>query len=311
MELSEVKKIIEEKELKTIFVGTPDINGNFRGRGIKPRHFLKTICEEGLGICDCIYNMDTLDGMHENAVPLPWYPSWEDGYRDYIIKPDLGTFGIVPWLDRTAAVIGDVYDQNTGEILEAAPRSLLKKLVKQAADSGYRILATTELEFIVFPESISEIAAKGFNDIKRLSPGAYDYSLYRLAVHQEFIDEIVENMNARGILVDTYQVEAAGGQFEIQLRHTDILDAADRAFLYKSGVKEIVARQGMTASFMAKFDSNDFGSGCHVHQSVIGAATGRNLFWDPDGNHHISKLMAHYAGGLLATLTYFYKMGAP
>jgi glutamine synthetase len=311
MELSEVEKIVAEKELKTIFVGTPDINGNFRGRGVKPRHFIKTICEEGLGICDCIYNMDTLDGLHENAVSVPWYPSWEDGYRDYVIKPDLGTFGVVPWLDRTAAVIGDVYDQNTGDLLEAAPRSLLKKLVKRAADSGYRILATTELEFIVFPESIGEIAAKGFNDIKRLSPGAYDYSLYRLAVHQEFIDEIVEYMNARGIMVDTYQVEAAGGQFEIQLRHTDILEAADRAFIYKSGVKEIVARQGMTASFMAKFDSNDFGSGCHVHQSVIEATSGRNLFWDPDGDHHISNLMAHYAGGLLSTLTDFTLMWAP
>ena len=87
MELSEVKKIVAEKKLKTIFVGTPDINGNFRGRGIKPSHFLRTICEEGLGICDCIYNMDTLDGLHENTVPVPWYPSWEDGYRDYVIQP--------------------------------------------------------------------------------------------------------------------------------------------------------------------------------------------------------------------------------
>ncbi|UCF91273.1 MAG: hypothetical protein JSW39_23845, partial [Desulfobacterales bacterium] len=100
-------------------------------------------------------------------------------------------------------------------------------------------------------------------------------------------------------------------QFEIQLRHADILEAADRAFLYKSGVKEIVARKGMTASFMAKFDSADFGSGCHVHQSVLDQQSGRNLFWDPQREHHISPLMAHYAGGLIATLTDFTLMWAP
>ena len=96
--------------------------------------------------------------------------------------------------------------------------------------------------------------------------------------------------------VDTYQVEAAGGQFEIQLRHADILTAADRAFFYKSGVKEIIARKGMTATFMAKFDSNDFGSGCHVHQSILErqpvAISSGTL-----AEHHVSDLMAHYAGG--------------
>lgn len=311
MNRSAVKNLIEDLELKTILVGTPDVNGNFRGRGVKPEHFLGTICEEGLGICDCIYNMDTLDGLHENTAEVPWYPSWEDGYRDYVIRPDLETFSVVPWLDRTAAVIGDVCDQNTGELLEIAPRSLLKKLVARADALGYRILATTELEFILFPESINDIAAKGFRDIKRLSPGAYDYSLYRMAVHQELIEEIVEHMNNRGIRVDTYQVEAAGGQFEIQLRHADILSAADRAFFYKSGVKEIVARKGMTASFMAKFDSADFGSGCHVHQSVVDRKTGKNLFWDPAREHHVSELMATYAGGLMATLTDFTVMWAP
>ena len=311
MELSEIKKLIEEAGLKTIFVGTPDINGNFRGRGIKPQHFLKTICDEGLGICDCIYNMDTLDGMHENTTELPWYPSWQDGYRDYVIRPDLATFGVVPWLNRTAMVIGDVYDQHSGELLPTAPRSVLKRLVERANAAGYRILAAPELEFVLFPESISEIAAKDFRDIRRLSPGAYDYSVYRLAVHQEFLDELVEQMIARGVPIDTYQVEAAGGQFELQLRHADILEAADRACIYKSGVKEIVARKGMTASFMAKFDSGDFGSGCHVHQSVLDRANGRNLFWDAGRAHNVSETMAHYAGGLLDTLVDFTLMWAP
>jgi glutamine synthetase len=311
MDLSQIEKLIKEKDLKTIIVGTPDTNGNFRGRGVNPDHFLKTICDEGLGICDCIYNMDTLDRIHLATRELPWYPSWEDGFRDYIIHPDLSTFGLVPWLDRTAAVIGDVYDQNTGEPLVTAPRSVLKKVVQRADQLGYRIVATTELEFIVFPESINDIAVKGFRDITRLSPGAYDYSCYRLAVHKEFIDSIVDNMNLRGIPIHTFQVEAAGGQFECQLLHCDILEAADRAFIYKSGVKELVARQGMTATFMAKYDSDDFGSSCHVHQSVVDKETGRNLFWDQGREESISQLMAYYAGGLLSVMKEFTLMWAP
>ncbi len=311
MELSEIMKIIEEREIGKILVGTPDANGNFRGRAIRPEHFFKTICDEGLGICDCIYNMDTLDGIHQNIRDVPWYPSWEDGYRDYVIKPDLVTFGVVPWLEKTAAVIGDVYDQNTGELLESAPRSVLKRLVARAEKLGYTVMAASELEFIVFPESIDEIAAKGFRHIKKLSPGAYDYSLYRLSVHYEFLEEIYEHMNKRGIPIDTYQVEAAGGQFEFQLRHCDILQAADRAFLYKSGVKEIVARKGMTASFMAKYDANDFGSGYHVHQSLLDRESGQNLFWDAEHKHNISQLMAHYAGGLLSLMTDLTLLWAP
>ena len=311
MDLTEIEKIIKENELKVILLGTPDANGNFRGRGVWPEHFLKTICDEGLGICDCIYNMCTLDGIHENTRECPWYPSWEDGYRDYVIKPDLSTFGLVPWLEKTGAVIGDVYDQHTGKILETAPRALLKRMIEKADRRGYRLVMASELEFILFPESISEIAAGDFRNIKRMSPGAYDYSLYRLSVHYELLEYIRENMEKRGIPVDTFQVEAAGGQFELQLRHADALVAADRAFLYKSGVKELSARRGLTASFMAKFDSNDFGNGCHVHQSLLDRETGRNLFWDSNRAHNISELMDYYNGGLLATLTDFTLMWAP
>ena len=311
MELGQIQKLIKEKELKCIFVGTPDVNGNFRGRGVTPEHFLKGICDEGLGICDCIYIMDTLDDMPSPTRELPWYPSWEEGLRDYVIRPDLTTFGIVPWLDRTAMVIGDVYDQTTGELLETAPRALLKRLVGKADELGYRFLASTELEFIMFPESINEIAAKGFRDIEKLSPGCYDYSIYRLAVHQELIDSIVQNMNLRGVQIHTYQVEAGSGQFEFQLKHDEILQVADRACIYKSGVKEIVARQGMTATFMAKYAVDSFGNSCHVHQSVLDKQSGRNLFWDPERKHNMSRLMSHYAGGLLSVMRGFTLMWAP
>ncbi len=311
MDITLVEKMIKDNDLKCILVGTPDVNGNYRGRGIKPDYFIKGICEEGLGICDCIYIMDTLDRMPLPTRKLHWYPDWEGGYRDYIIKPDLSTFGIVPWLDRTAMVIGDVYDQMTGEILDTAPRALLKKQVERAEKMGYRIEAATELEFIIFPESINEIAEKDFTNMKKLSPGCYDYSIYRIGVHQEIIDKIIQNMNLRGVQVHTYQVEAGPGQFEFQLLHTDILEAADRAAIYKSGVKEIVAREGMTATFMAKFDPAGFGSSCHLHQSVKDAKSGRNLFWDSTCEHNISKLMGYYAAGLLEVMSDFNLLWAP
>ena len=311
MEISAIEKMIKEKEIKSILLGTPDVIGNLRGRGINPDHFLKRICDDGLGICDCIYIMDTWDNMPQPSRELPWYPDWNEGYRDYVIKPDLSTFSIVPWLDRTAAVIGDVYDQITGELLETAPRSLLKKLIEKVDKAGYQVQAATELEFIIFPESISEISEKGYVNLKKLSPGCYDYSVYRLGVHQDLIENIVQNMNLRGVPIHTYQVEAGPGQFELQLSHADILEAADQACIYKSGVKEIMARQGMTASFIAKFDSAGFGNSCHLHQSLLDSRTGRNLFWDPEQEHNISRLMAYYAGGLLSVMTDFTLMWAP
>jgi glutamine synthetase len=125
------------------------------------------------------------------------------------------------------------------------------------------------------------------------------------------IQELVQNMNLRGVPVHTYQVEAGPGQFELQLLHGGILEAADQAFIYKDGVKEIIARRGMTATFMAKFDPTGFGSSCHLHQSLLDTETGRNLFWDPEREHNISHLMAHYAAGLLDVMTGFTLMWAP
>jgi glutamine synthetase len=311
MNLADIQKIIEEKDLKCIFVGTPDVNGNFRGRGINPDHFIKGICDEGLGICDCIYIMDTWDNMPQPSRALPWYPDWVGGYRDYVIKPDFSTFGVVPWLDRTGFVIGDVYDQFSGELLETAPRTLLRKLVARADSLGYQVNAATELEFMIFPESINEIADKGYTNLKKFSPGCYDYSIYRLSVHQELIEKIVQNMNLRGVPIHTFQVEAGPGQFELQMKHCPILEAADRACIYKSGVKEIIAREGMTATFMAKFDPAGFGSSCHLHQSLLDKETGKNLFWDPEGEHNISRLMRYYAAGLLDVMTGFTLLWAP
>ncbi|MBW2617815.1 MAG: glutamine synthetase [Deltaproteobacteria bacterium] len=312
MDMAQIKNIIKAQELKCIIVGTPDVNGNLRGRGIRPDHFIDCICDEGLGICDCIYIMDTLDAMPlPSSSDLPWYPDWEGGYRDYFIRPDLDTFALVPWLEKTAMVIGDVYDQNTGELLETAPRSLLKNLIARAEGQGWQVQAASELEFVILPESISQIAEKGFANIKKLSPGCYDYSCYRLAVHHELLEEIVQNMNQRGIDIHTYQVEAGGGQFELQLVHADILKAADQAAIYKSGVKEMIARRGMTATFMAKYDPDSFGSSCHIHQSITDKKTGANLFWDAGQEHNISKLMGHWAAGMLAVMPDFTLMWAP
>jgi glutamine synthetase len=255
--------------------------------------------------------MDASDNLSHPNRKLSWYPDWNSGYGDYVIKPDLSTFGVVPWLDRTGAVIGDVYDQTTGCLLETAPRALLKKLVAKADSLGYRIQAALELEFIIFAEPVSEIASKGYTAIKKLAPGVYNYSLYRLSVHQELLQSIVQNMNLRGIPIHSYQMEAGPGQFEVQLAHTDALEAADRAFIYKSGVKEIVARHGMTATFMAKFDAAELGSSCHVHQSLWEKRTGRSLFWDSKGEHRISQAMRNYAAGLLEVLPDFTLMWAP
>jgi len=311
MNFEAMNEIIRKNDIQCVLVGTPDVNGNFRGRGVRTDHFLKGICSEGLGVCDCIYIMDTLDQMPEPTRELPWYPDWEGGYRDYMIRPDFETFSIVPWLDRTAMIIGDVYDQTTGQLLETSPRSLLKRLVAKVSAMGYQIQAATELEFIIFPESIQEIAEKGFVDIKTLSPGCYDYSIYRISVHQELIEKIVRHMNLRGVPVHTYQVEAGPGQFEFQILHSEILRAADNAAIYKSGLKEIVAREGMTASFMAKYDPQGFGSSCHLHQSLLDKDTGRNLFWDPSRDHNISAVMAHYAAGLLEVMPALTLMWAP
>ena len=312
MNMAQIKEIIKEQELKCIIVGTPDVNGNLRGRGVRPDHFTDCICDEGLGICDCIYIMDTLDAMPvPSSKGLPWYPDWEEGYRDYFIRPDLDTFAVVPWLEKTAMVIGDVYDQNTDELLETAPRSILKRLIERADALGYQVLTAAELEFVLLPESISQIAEKDFRDIKKISPGCYDYVIYRLAVHHEFMENIAQNMNLRGVSVPTYQVEAGSGQFEFQLDHTDILEAADQAVIFKSGVKEMVARQSMTATFMAKYDADSFGSSCHIHQSITDKLTGANLFWDKAREHNISKLMGHYAAGLMETMVGFTLMWAP
>src|SRR5262249_27450698 len=207
--------------------------------------------------------------------PRPGYElsSWHTGFSDFRMVPDLATFRLVPWLDATAVVICDAYEEEGDRLVDVAPRSILRRQVSRAAAAGLAVKMATELEFYLYRTPPAEAWWRRYHHLEPVSYYRADYHILASTRNDSFIEGIRRHMNAAGVEVEFSKSEWGLGQQEVNLRYTDALEMADRHVLYKTGVKEMSAEVGMAASFMAKPKIDDVGSSCHVHLSG----------WDEDG----------------------------
>ncbi|HUI40788.1 MAG TPA: glutamine synthetase family protein [Terriglobia bacterium] len=305
MDLKTVESLFSEHKINAVKVGGIDIDGVLRGKYISREKFDSAV-EKGFGFCDVIFGWDSSDVLYDNVRVTGWHT----GYPDARARIDLSTFRVIPWEPGTAFFLVDLSDEE-GRPLSFSPREVLRRVTEKARQMGFAAEVAAEFEFFLFREDSHSVRAKHYRDLVPLSPGMFGYSVLRTGAHAEVAHAIMDSLRGFGVDVEGFHTETGPGVYEAALTHSAALEAADKAALFKSGVKQIAARQGLVATFMAKWNSELPGASGHLHQSLWDAGRTRNLFHDPEGRHGISTVMRHYLAGQLQLMPEFAAFACP
>ncbi|MFM7617927.1 MAG: glutamine synthetase family protein [Actinomycetes bacterium] len=305
---AEIRAAVADGSIDTVLVVFPDLQGRLMGKRVVGDYFVSEVLDDGaLEACNYLLALDV------DMTPLPGYhyANWEQGYGDFRMVPDLTTLRRIPWIERTALVMCDLVDEETGKPVEVSPRQILKRQIARAEAKGYFVNIGAELEFFLFRDSYEEAADKGYSDLVPHSNVIEDYHILQTTRDEYLIREIRNSMNDAGIVVEFSKGEAGKGQHEINLRYAEALRMADRHAIYKNGAKEIAALAGRSITFMAKYSMEEVGSSCHLHSSVWSADGSESLMWDADAPDHMSDTMRGWLGGIIATGAEFAWLFAP
>ena len=262
MNLDELRARVQAGEIDTVLLALCDMQGRLQGKRLTARHFLDEVVEHGAEGCNYLLAVD----VEMNTVEGYEMSSWERGYGDFALVPDLATLRLIPWHEATALVMCDIRWED-GSDVAASPRQVLRGQLQRLAERGWSANAATELELIVFRDSYESAWRKHYRDLEPANLYNIDYSLLGTARIEPLIRRIRNAMAGAGLGVENSKGECNLGQHEINFRHADALRAADDHTIYKTGAKEIAAQEGMAISFMAKFDDRE-GSSCHIHFSL-------------------------------------------
>ncbi|WP_454286510.1 glutamine synthetase family protein [Rhizobium arsenicireducens] len=299
----DLKKDVAEGRIDTVLACMVDMQGRLMGKRFHAQFFVDSGWKE---THSCNYLLAT--DMEMETVPGYKATSWEKGYGDYALKPDLSTLRRVPWLDGTALVLCDVLDHHTHEDIPHSPRAILKKQVKRLEAMGLKAFMATELEFFLFDQTYDDARASGYRDLQLASGYNEDYHIFQTTKEEDVMRAIRNGLQGAGIPVENTKGEASAGQGEVNVRYADALTMADRHVIIKNACKEIAWQRGKAITFLAKWHYNAAGSSSHIHQSLWSADGKTPLFFDDNGEHGMSELMKHYMAGLLShasEITYF------
>jgi glutamine synthetase len=262
--LEELRTDVETGAVDTVIAAFTDMQGRLMGKRLHAEFFLEEL-DAGHEVEGCNY----LLALEMDMDPVPGYAlaSWETGYGDFGLQPDLGTLRRIPWHEATAIVLCDV-QWHDGKPVAPSPRQVLKAQVDRCRALGYEPMFGSELEFFLFRESYEEARAKKFDDLTPSVPYILDYHVLAAGYDEEFMREIRLAMAKAGMRVESSKGEAWPGQHEINFRYADALKTADDHVIYKTGVKALAYQRGVSVTFMAKPDHRGVGSSCHIHSSL-------------------------------------------
>jgi glutamine synthetase len=262
MTIEELRASVGEGAVDTVLLALTDMQGRLQGKRLTARHFLAEVAEHGAEGCNYLLGVDV------DMATVSGYAmfSWERGYGDFLLRPDLDTLRPVPWQEGTAICLADVAWED-GSDVGASPRQVLRRQLVRLAERGWTANAGTELEFIVFRDTYEQAWHKGYRALDPANLYNVDYSLLGTARVEPLIRRIRNSMEAAGLLCEDSKGECNFGQHEINFRYAEALKTADEHAIYKNGVKEIAALEGMAVTFMAKYDQRE-GNSCHIHFSL-------------------------------------------
>jgi glutamine synthetase len=294
LDLETLTSLVGSGEIDTVLVCFPDMQGRLVGKRITGHFFLEHAIHE-MHVCDYLLTVD----MEMEPVPGYAAASWDTGYGDFAVRPDMTTLRRIPWLESTALVLGDCVDAAGAEIAHS-PRAILKRQIARARDAGLAIKMGSELELYIFDESYETAANKGYRELRAAGRYIEDYHIFQTTKEEGLVRAIRNGMDGAAVPVEFSKGEWGPGQAEINLRFADTLEMADRHAIYKNGAKEIAWQQDKAITFMAKWRDDLAGSSCHIHTSLWDAASGAPLCADQSGADGMSTKFRQWAAGQLA-----------
>jgi len=295
--------------IDTVLAVFGDHAGRLVGKRTDGTFYVDVVHGEGTENCDYLIACD----LDNTPIPGFRWASYEQGYGDMRGVVDESTVRYLPWIDRTAMVLVDLVDVNTGDPVEVSPRRILQFQVEKAIAAGYVPMIGSEIEFFLFKQSYDDAHADGYRNLTPNSPFVEDYHILQTTKEEDILGAMRRGLAAAGLPVEFSKGEAGKGQHELNLTYTTAVEMADINLLFKNAVKEIAHSFGKSATFMAKPHFDDAGSSCHIHSSL----------WTPEGEalmpaaddehdpHHMSQLFRWYLGGQMATAREFSLLFAP
>ena len=302
LSLGELKKAAKSGEIDTVVVAMVDMQGRLIGKRFQAEYFVDGAYEE-THACDYLLANDI------DMEPVSGYAaaSWDKGYGDFVMKPDLATMRRLPWLEGTALVLCDVLDHHHNDLAHS-PRAILKKQVARLAKQKMRAFLASELEFYLFDDSYETAGNKRYNGLNTAGQYIEDYHVFQTTKEEGVMRAIRNGLQGAGIPVECSKGEWGPGQEEINVRYADALETADNHAILKNAVKEIAWGQGKSITFMAKWNYGLAGSSSHIHASLWDATGKKPLFQDAKAEFGMSALMRSFVAGQLkyaGELTYF------
>src|SRR5215469_14121262 len=261
--VDELRTMVNESRVDTVLLTFTDIYGRPFGKRLDAQFFLDNE-EPGTHACDYLLTTD----MEMNPVPGYQFANWERGYGDVHMRADLSTLRIASWLDRTAYVTCDLLHSSSHELVEQAPRTILRRQIERTAQMGYEAAAGTELEYYIFNNSYRAAAAAKYDGLEAAGWYLEDYHVLQGTREEKLNGAIRRHLTQSGVPVENSKGEWGKGQHELNIRYADVLEMADRHAIYKQCLKETADRMGLSVTFMAKLDEAQAGSSCHMHLSL-------------------------------------------
>lgn len=287
------RAIVAERGLEHVKVGVFDSDGILRGKYMGRDKFFSAL-ENGFGFCDVVLGWDSNDQLYDNVK----YTGWHTAYPDAHVRVLPSTCRDLPLEGNMLLFLGEFSDGAEA----VCPRAALRKVLGRAADMGYKVNAAAEFEFFMFQETPESVRTKGYRDLRTMTPGFFGYSTLRSSVHAEFYHQLLELCTAMRMPLEGLHTETGPGVLEAAIEYTEALEAADRASLFKTFTKVLAQRNGMMATFMAKWSRDWPGQSGHLHVSLGKAKGGAPVFHDPKKPHGMSNEMRWFVGGQQALM---------
>jgi len=302
---AELEAKIASGAIDTVVVAMTDMQGRLVGKRLDGKYFLSDVLKHGTEGCNYLLAVD----VDMNTVAGYAMSSWEKGYSDFAMVPDLNTLRVIPWQDGAALLLADVAWLDHSDVV-ASPRQILKKQIKALEDAGMKAMVGTELEFVVYNNTYEQAFNKGYKDLTPANQYNVDYSILGGSRIEPLLRAIRLGMSGAGMNVESVKGECNFGQHEIAFKYADALTTCDNHVIYKNGAKEISAQTGYALTFMAKPNLKE-GNSCHIHLSFRGLKDELVMTDEKDKEHGLSDVGRSFIAGQIKHLRELSLLFAP